>query len=322
MADVIITGICGLLGTYLFKALRASGYNVHGLDLQLPNRELLRSGLRHFYLADISDLGRLSTLFAEVHPKLVVHLAALATLPSASSNPSRALEANVLGTANLMEAALRSRVETIVYSSTDKVVGSALCPLSEEVPFCIAEDDVYTRSKIAAESIARHPYGELLRIICFRSVNMIGYPDFNFSRLVPNTLRSIFSGVRPVVYQSSFFREYIYAGDVADAIRKLVIWVADKPVGFNLFNIGSGMRYTPSELVSMLLQIAGMPIDAFDVVDAPGDRPKEFENQQLDSTKLRKALPDWRPHRLEDVLPYIVDAYRRDIGVQGYFRFG
>jgi UDP-N-acetylglucosamine 4,6-dehydratase len=90
-----------------------------------------------FFIGDVRDRDRLQRAF-EVEPDLVVHAAAMKQVPACEHDPLEALKTNVLGAANVIEAALNTRVPRVVALSTDK----AASPLS-----------AYGKSKAMAESL-------------------------------------------------------------------------------------------------------------------------------------------------------------------------
>jgi UDP-N-acetylglucosamine 4,6-dehydratase len=90
-----------------------------------------------FFIGDVRDRARVQRAF-EVEPDLVIHAAALKQVPACEHDPLEAMKTNVLGAANVIDAAIDQRVRRVVALSTDK----AASPLN-----------AYGKSKAMAESL-------------------------------------------------------------------------------------------------------------------------------------------------------------------------
>ncbi|WP_232667170.1 nucleoside-diphosphate sugar epimerase/dehydratase [Pseudonocardia sp. TRM90224] len=126
---VLVTGAGGSIGSELCRQLRNYGpaellmldrdeSALHTLQLSIHGRALLDSP--DVILADIRDAPTLTRILAERRPHVVFHAAALKHLPMLEQYPHEAWQSNVVGTANVLDAALEAGVETFVNISTDK----------------------------------------------------------------------------------------------------------------------------------------------------------------------------------------------------------
>ncbi|MEJ3652804.1 nucleoside-diphosphate sugar epimerase/dehydratase [Actinomycetes bacterium KLBMP 9759] len=126
---VLVTGAGGSIGSELCRQLRHYGpaellmldrdeSALHTLQLSIDGRALLDSP--DVVLADIRDASTLTRIMAERRPHVVFHAAALKHLPMLEQYPHEAWQSNVVGTANVLDAALEAGVETFVNISTDK----------------------------------------------------------------------------------------------------------------------------------------------------------------------------------------------------------
>ncbi|MDO8430344.1 MAG: UDP-N-acetylglucosamine 4,6-dehydratase (inverting) [bacterium] len=125
---VLVTGGTGSFGnkfieTLLTKAdckkiivLSRDEFKQHEMKQRFPNSE---KKLR-FFLGDIRDVSRLQRAFQGVD--IVVHAAALKQVPALEFNPLEAVKTNVLGTQNVIDAALDNKVQKVLFVSTDKAV--------------------------------------------------------------------------------------------------------------------------------------------------------------------------------------------------------
>jgi NAD+ dependent glucose-6-phosphate dehydrogenase len=110
---ILITGINGLIGGVLQAAL-AGKYDIYGLDEAEPFSERVRS-------ADISDYQQVAQVIEKFSPlNAIIHLAGN---PSPEASWERVLQANIVGTRNIFEAAREFRVPRVVYASSNHVTG-------------------------------------------------------------------------------------------------------------------------------------------------------------------------------------------------------
>jgi len=109
---ILITGINGLIGGVLQKALAAK-YDVYGLDESGPFSDRVLS-------VDISDYKQVLRAFETLRPLHVIHLAGN---PSPEASWEEVLSANIVGTRNVFEAARESRVSRVIYASSNHVTG-------------------------------------------------------------------------------------------------------------------------------------------------------------------------------------------------------
>jgi UDP-N-acetylglucosamine 4,6-dehydratase/5-epimerase len=122
---VLITGGTGSFGkTMLLHLLNDGCQHVRVYSRDEEKQHTLRTQLKdervEFYIGDIRDRDRLST--AMIGVRYVFHAAALKQVPSCEFFPSEAVRTNILGSENVMDAAIQRAVEKVVMLSTDKAV--------------------------------------------------------------------------------------------------------------------------------------------------------------------------------------------------------
>jgi len=126
---VLVTGSGGSIGGELCRQVASfdpaklymldhDESNLHGLQLRMSGRALLDDD--GIIVADVRDARRMDQVFAQCRPQVVFHAAALKHLPLLEQHPCEGVKSNVLGTQNLVEAALRHDAERFVMISTDK----------------------------------------------------------------------------------------------------------------------------------------------------------------------------------------------------------
>ncbi|MBB2944530.1 FlaA1/EpsC-like NDP-sugar epimerase [Actinoplanes lutulentus] len=126
---VLVTGAGGSIGSELCRQLARFNpaklvmldrdeSGLHAVQLSIDGRGMLDD--RNLVVADIRDQQRLDEVFAEHKPHVVFHAAALKHLPLLEMHPSEALKTNIIGTYQILQTALRHKVDRLVNISTDK----------------------------------------------------------------------------------------------------------------------------------------------------------------------------------------------------------
>jgi CDP-glucose 4,6-dehydratase len=296
---VLFTGAQGFIGSWVVEPLLDEGAEVFVLDRPLAELSNFRiAGLEERctpVTADLLDLGSLRGAIDEHEVQAAFHLAAAAIVGAAASSPVDTYEVNVHGTWNLLEACrLAARAPTrIVVASTDKAYGA-----HERLPY--REDHAlqprypYDSSKACADIVARsyaHTFG--LPVAVTRFGNVFGGGDFNFSRLIPGTIRTLLAGERPLIRSSGLLeRDFIYAQDAADAYLAIGESLDRPELRGRAWNASIGRPVSVLEIVGQLIAIAGLEIEPD--VRGEGTPHGELSRQWLDSSAIREEL-GWSP---------------------------
>ena len=128
---VLITGAAGSIGSELSRQILKLEPNflilidqsetpLFELELELAN--LKRESRLVYLLADITDQGRINSIFSEFKPEIVFHAAAYKHVPMMEKNPSESVRVNILGTKKLADLSVEYKVEKFVMISTDKAI--------------------------------------------------------------------------------------------------------------------------------------------------------------------------------------------------------
>lgn len=218
----------------------------------------------------------------------VFHLAAL-WLYECVHQPRAALEVNVVGTYNVVEAAQQAGVKKVVYSSSASVYGDAVeVPMTEDHPF--NNRTMYGATKIAGEQFFRVFYEQHgLDYVGLRYMNVYG-PRMDYKgtyvSVIMKVLDRIKQGLPPVIFgDGSQSYDFIHVEDVARA--NILALKSDATDDF--FNVGMGVKTTINELVHLLLRITGSDLK-------PEYRPQEqmFVTHRVGSTEKAEAELSFR----------------------------
>ena len=233
MIKVLITGSAGFIGFHLVRLLLDEGFEVHGYDgmtdyydvrLKRGRTQLLMQHAGFSWTEGmLEDQAHLDQVFDTFAPDVVVHLAAQAGVRYSLENPRAYLDANVIGTFNVMEAARRLEVKHLLMASTSSVYGA-----NDEMPFVETEKadtqlTIYAATKKATESMS-HAYAHLWKLptTMFRFFTVFGpwgRPDMALYKFVDGILDG-----RPIdIYNhGEMFRDFTYVDDLVRAIRLLI----------------------------------------------------------------------------------------------------
>jgi CDP-glucose 4,6-dehydratase len=310
---VLVTGATGLVGSWLVKGLLESGAQVVALvrDADFQS-EFYRSGdylLTSIVNGQLEDYESLERAINEHQVDTVFHLAAQAIVGVAHRSPLHTFESNIRGTYNLLESCrqLSGLVKRVVIASSDKAYGNQPnLPYTEDMP--LQGEQPYEVSKSCADLIAQsyaHTYN--LPVTIARCGNIYGGGDLNWSRIVPDAIRSCLRNV-PLVIRSDgqFVRDYIYVKDVCRAYMRLAERTDDSKVQ-GAFNFSPGKAVTVLELVETIQQL----MDCQDIAPIIQNSAQgEIYSQYLDSSRAHSLL-DWHPNfTLEQGLAETIQWYR------------
>lgn len=263
---VLVTGAAGFIGSNLAKKLVQRGDHVTGLDnfndyydpaQKRGNVQALQAGPRFSLIeADIRDRDGMFRIFREGQFDAVAHLAAMAGVRNAVANPSLYVEVDLNGTQHLMDAALAAgTVRNFVCASTSSVYGN-----TQQIPFietdpCAQPLQPYAAAKRAAEMLGftyHHLYGLNFTATRFFTVyGPSGRPDM-MPFLVAD---SIAKGREVPLYNGGegLYRDWTFVDDITDGL----VLTLDRPLGYELINLGRGEPVAVKEFISVFEELAG-----------------------------------------------------------------
>ncbi|MFH1508117.1 MAG: SDR family NAD(P)-dependent oxidoreductase [Candidatus Omnitrophota bacterium] len=293
---VLVTGAGGFIGSHLTEALLGAGarvrafieYNPQGDAGYLNNLALNKTRNLELFPGDIKEMETVKNAVKGV--EIVFNLAALVGIPYSYEHPQEVVDANTLGTLNILIAAKDEKVEKIVQTSTSEVYGTALyVPIDEKHP--LQPQSPYSASKIAADALAGSFYCSFgLPVAIIRPFNCFG-PRQSLRAVIPTIIIQALNNRRICLGSTTPRRDFTYVSDtVAGFIR---IAESPKSVG-EAINIGTSKDISIGELAGKIAGIIGKDVSIKE--ENLRKRPKKSEVMCLcaDIRKARRLL-GWRP---------------------------
>lgn len=304
---VFVSGTAGFIGYHLAELLLDEGFCVHGYDGMTDYYDVQLKQRRHQQLrqkpgftateAMLDDFDALQNAVTEFRPDAIVHLAAQAGVRYSLEQPRTYIEANVVGTFNLLEIVRHNPVAHLLIASTSSVYGA-----NKDMPFTEQERadtqmSIYSATKKACESIA-HSYSHLFAVPVtmlrfFTVYGPWGRPDLALFKFVDAILDD-----RPIdIYNHGHMeRDFTFVGDLVRAMRLLIDAAPPGPEGrpelsprdsispvapFRIVNIGNSQPVRLLDFVEMIEQSLGKKAHRNFLPMQPGDVPMTWADASL-----------------------------------------
>lgn len=316
MQRIFVTGTAGFIGFHLARLLLAEGFTVAGFDGMTDYYDVTLKQRRHQILlqnpgftmteAMLEDRAALDRAIDSFEPDVIVHLAAQAGVRYSLENPRAYIDANVVGTFNVMEAARRHAVSHLLMASTSSVYGAETLMPYREVQKADSQMTIYAATKKATESMG-HAYAHLydLPTTMFRFFTVYGpwgRPDMALYKFVD----AILDGRAIDVYNhGEMYRDFTYVDDLVRAIRLLIDAVPVRPASaqdiaegdslsavapHRIVNIGNSTSVRLLDFVEAIEDCLGVKAQRNLMDMQPGDVPATW----ADATLLTR-LTGYRP---------------------------
>ncbi|MGB9907568.1 MAG: SDR family oxidoreductase [Candidatus Saccharicenans sp.] len=304
----LVTGGAGFIGSHLVEKLVSLGCQVRVLDDFSTGKE---ENIAHLsdrievWRGDIRD--REFCQQAARGMEVILHQAALASVPRSVSEPILAHEINVTGTLNLLLAAAETGVRSFVFASSSAVYG-------DDQTFPKKEgQEGQALSPYGAQKLASEKYCQVFsRLFNFNAVNLRYFnvfgprqdPGSQYAAVIPIFITRMLEGKPPVIFgDGSQARDFIYVENVVQA--NLLAAEAENFRG-EVFNIGTSVRITVKELADILNSLLGLSLSPVYAEPRPGDIHESY----ADISQAEKRL-HFRPEMdFEAGLKLTIDWYR------------
>ena len=285
--QLLVTGGGGFIGSHLVERLVRDGHRVRVIDnFTTGHRRNLQSFIDDIELVE-GDLQSYERASAAVRGcEIVLHQAAMPSVPRSVQDPLTSNAANVIGTLNVLLAARDSGVRRVVFASSSSVYGaSEQLPKEETLPTLPISP--YAVAKLAGEGYCRsftEVYG--LETVALRYFNVFGArqdPLSQYAAVVPNFITGALRGEAPTIYgDGEQSRDFTYVDNVVEG--NILAMSAPGVVAGRAYNVACGDRITLNELVATIGRVLGRSIEPR--YEAP--RPGDVKHSMADTTRARE----------------------------------
>lgn len=294
---ILVTGADGFIGSHLTEALVRSGHDVRAFVFFNPSNscgwlDYCSSDVKnHFevFAGDIRDPYGVKAAMRGC--SVVLHLAALASVPDSYLLPDSYIDTNIKGTLNIVQAARELGVDRVVHTSTSEVYGTAqFVPMTEDHP--LQGQSPYSASKIGADQIALSFYRSFdTPIIVLRPFNTYG-PRQSIRAVIPAIITQIVAGDSILRLGTlSPTRDFVF---VEDTVYGFILAMSGDIMAGSVINIGSGFEVSIGEVVCAIARLMGVQVEV--ECEALRLRPEKSEvNRLLSSNEKAKKLLGWQP---------------------------
>lgn len=316
---VLVTGADGFLGSHLTEMLVCHNADVKALSLY--------NSFNHWgWLEDVNCRNNIEVVTGDIRDShfmkkisrnvdVIFHLAALIAIPYSYSAPDSYVQTNIIGTLNVIQAALENGVKRVLHTSTSEVYGTAqYVPINEAHP--LQPQSPYSATKIAADALSAsfsNAFG--LPVTIVRPFNTYG-PRQSGRAVIPTVITQILGGAKTIKLGNLHpTRDFNYVEDICRGF--LLLAECDAAVGETV-NIGSNFEISIGDTVNVIKEL--LHSDLRVITDDSRIRPNTSEVERLwcDNTKIHK-LTGFRPQiEIHDGLKKTIEWFSDRKNLQKY----
>lgn len=297
MKKIFVTGADGFIGSHLVEKLVSKGYNVKALSIynsfnswgwleSLPNKILKEVEI---VSGDIRDEDLINKLTKDVEK--IFHLAALIGIPYSYNAPRSYIDTNVIGTLNVLNAAIKNQTK-VIHTSTSEVYGTPKkIPIDEK--HRLFAQSPYAASKISSDQLALSYFSSFNLPVCvIRPFNTFG-PRQSLRAIIPTIITQMLNDKAKEIKLGNTHttRDFSYISDTVDGFFKT--FNKNKIFG-EVINLGTGKEISISSIVKIVGELTKK--DKKIIYENKRIRAKKSEITRLCSSNLKaKKILKWQP---------------------------
>jgi UDP-glucose 4-epimerase len=310
LANYLITGVAGFIGSHLAQAMLAQGHRVRGVDnLSTGLRRNVPEGVE-FLETDLRDAE--ATAEACAGMDVILHQAALPSVPRSVANPRPSHESNIDGAFNLLEGARAAGVRRVVYAASSSAYGNQPgFPRRETMtpqpisPYAVQKftGELYMRSYFEVYGI------ETVRLRYFNIFGPRQVPDSPYSGVLARFILAMFEGRTPTILgDGEQGRDFTFVDNAVQANLLAATAPAERCAG-RVFNVACGERHTLNQIYTTLCELTGFHEPA---IYGPA-RVGDIVNSLADIAEARERLGYHPAVRFREGLIRTVAWYRGEL---------
>ncbi|MBN2120917.1 MAG: NAD(P)-dependent oxidoreductase [Candidatus Omnitrophica bacterium] len=297
MQKILITGCSGFIGRHLAEKLARTGYKIVGLDKNIPEKPIKNKRFR-LIKEDITAGKNLEKIMQAVDG--IVHLAAISRVSTCLNNPSSCLKINIRGTANVLEAAKKSKrnIWVILASTTE------LCRHH-------AATNLYASTKLISELLTRkyaEDYGR--RSLVIRLATVFGSNRDINEKVMPTLIRQALKNKDIYLKDNSTLFDFIHVDDITKGIEKAIKYLEKKKAPhYDNLTLSSGRSVDLKTLAKLIVKQTG---STSSILMKPEPRVKLMKKTRLDTKKAKHLLNFKAGIGLEEGIRKTSKLYRKN----------
>jgi UDP-glucose 4-epimerase len=285
LANYLVTGGAGFIGSHISEALVTRGHRVRVADNFVTGyKKNIRDGVE-FVEGDCADPGFAKQIVAGMD--YVVHQAAIPSVPRSVDKPLESHRANIDGMLQMLLASRDAGVKRLVFAGSSSVYGDTeVLPKTETMP-------TRPMTPYALQKLTGEMYGQMFtklygfETVTTRYFNVFGPrqdPTSPYSGVISLFIKSLVDGTRPVIYgDGGQTRDFTYVANVVDGVIRAV----ETPgIGGEVFNIATNSRISLNELLATLKKIFNSNVEPIFKEARAGD----VRDSQADISKATRLL--------------------------------
>lgn len=294
MVKVLITGGCGFIGVNLVRYLLHKGkWEIVVLDnLSIGKKEYLEEAIQDLpnkdsvkiIKGDIRDKTICEKVCEDVNA--IVHLAAQAGVIPSIEDPFYDCEVNIIGTLNLLNAAVKNKVYKFIFASSNAPLGEQSPPVNEnKIPRPLSP---YGASKLACEAYCSAFYGSYgLKTAIFRFSNVYGPYCLHKNSVIAKFIKDGILKNKLTIYGDGYqTRDFIHVDDICQAIYLILQFSNPDNIWGVPFHLGTAKETSILELAKL---VQGLFNKEIKISFAP-ERKGEIKRNYSDISKVKKML--------------------------------
>lgn len=302
--NILVTGGAGFIGSHVVDRFIDAGHKIVVVDNLSHGKKANLNPRAKFYKLDINSKKIRDVIVGE-KIELINHHAAQIDLRFSVANPAVDAHDNIIGSINLMQAAVGTRVRKVIFAST----GGAMYGFQHIFPTPESHPQnplsPYAISKLSVEKyLGFYQYVHGIEYVVLRYANVYGprQDAHGEAGVVAIFTEKMLRGEKTVINgDGKQTRDYVYVGDVAEANMRAIVYPKS-----DVFNVGVAIETDVNEIWTHVKKLTGYKAKMF---HGPAKKGEQIRSV-LDYAKIRKAM-GWRPMTdLETGLAETVDWFR------------
>lgn len=280
---ILLTGGAGFIGSHIAEELLIKNYSVRILDnFSTGSKTNLKSFINDVQLIE-GDIRNFNTVSHAVKgADIIVHQAALPSVPRSIKDPITSNEVNINGTLNLLWASVDAKVEKFLFASSSSIYGNSVELIKHE-KICPNPLSPYAATKLAGENYCRvfsQTYG--FQTICLRYFNVFGPrqdPDSQYSAVIPKFIKLISENKQPTIFGDGLqSRDFTY---VKNVVKANLLSIENASENNLIMNCACNMKISLNELVKEINRNLDKNIEPLYAKEREGDIKHSYADISL-----------------------------------------